>query len=186
MKGYQSCCRTSVEQLSQLSNKCLLWGVLCHWQPGIDVCRTTIDANGAAHVKSQRSDKGQIQGWVWAFCEKQIRIDFVKIMVPSANPGPFTRHFGLFSPPPPGVCGERKILEKKKCRCSSWWWFTNITNFGKNAFFKMQKYYCLCKITFIQVKIKDLLYSPYVSKYLDSPVLIRKQTSWLDFFSLFF
>lgn len=105
----QDKCGTTLSAVQQVTSV----GVLCHWQPGIDVCRTTTDANGAAHVKSQCSDKGQIQGWVWAFCEKQIRIDFVKIMVPSANPGPFIRQFGL-SPPPPGCLWGKEIFRKKK------------------------------------------------------------------------
>lgn len=39
-------------------------------------------------------------------------------------------------------------------------------------------------ISFIQVKVKNLINSPDVSKHLGISVLIRKQARWLDFKNL--
>lgn len=66
--------------------------------------------------------KDRFKCWVWDFCEKQVGIDFAKITVLFANPGPFTRQIGLFFPWM--FVGQGTM--QKKCRCYSWWWLTKL------------------------------------------------------------
>lgn len=133
MKENQSCCRgplwfstipSAVQQVSSVGSALSLTA------KGLTYAGQPLMPTGLHMLNPTALTKDKFKCCVWDSCEKQVGMDLVKITVPSANPGPFTRQIGLFSPLV--FVGTGKIL-KKKCRCS-WWWFTTITNYGKIHF----------------------------------------------------
>lgn len=103
--------RTALAPSSQLVNKSMLLGHLCHCELGPGGSRPAISSDGALQLKSLYGSPGQIRWSVNCdFCEKQVGIDLTKITVPSCKSmvchktnGPFARE---------SVEKEKKMEEK--------------------------------------------------------------------------
>lgn len=131
------------------------------------------------HVFSSAArTKDGFQCWVWHLSEKQVGIDFAKITILDLLQDKLA-----FPSTPTGVCWKRKDVGKKN-RC--WWWFTTIIrkrHFSKyTSIVNCCSSHYLCMISFIQVKVRNLINSPDVSKYLISYKKASKMTRFFKSF----